>query len=236
MIYAMWRERHECRRHRHAAIDALNQRGVIDPTQARPFRDRMRLAFVGDASIGALIVRLLGRGGPSAVIRRVMAIAVHTVDAHSRRTLSHVRQKTGERLPPGADYDPAAAIDRVVAGFRVIAPLFYAQPDHVGGRFVALPRVPVLRRPCRHAFPTRTAAPQRHTATKRLQADVTFRAADTSTAEIPHRSATRCYVSGARAESDPVTKMRAVGNVDRWWHWQNLSQLTDTERGEATWR
>lgn len=56
------------------------------------------------------VVYLLKRCGPSAILGRVVAVVVSTVDGQARRTFAHVRKEVLELQPPLADLDASRSV------------------------------------------------------------------------------------------------------------------------------
>ena len=110
-----------------------------------PFCDGQRVAVEGDFARRARVNALFSLCGPSAVVRRVVAIvvdAVKTVQIAAATVIggvawlgSNVGIERGERShPPIADHNSTPAVVFPCRIIRISAFLFNAEPDRVFGR------------------------------------------------------------------------------------------------------
>ncbi len=107
-----------------------------------PFGDTVSLAVQGQASVIALVSRLLRGRGPAAIRRFVVAIGIDAVKRHARRLLAHIGKEVGEVLPSRADRDAASAVGREAGVSEIAAPRSHASPRVIRRRD-SVGRVPV---------------------------------------------------------------------------------------------
>lgn len=93
--------------------DSLPQRRVTDTGIFRPFRPSLGLAVEGNHRAVAAVSVLRFAGGPSAVLRRIMAIVINAVErVPGRGAWPHVAKKALERIPALANFDAPASVMR----------------------------------------------------------------------------------------------------------------------------
>jgi len=112
--------------------DSLMQCGFPDAESVGPFLHRHSHAAEFDHSIGAPVISLLARGGPSAIIRRVWTVYVDAVEGCPGRSRPDVSIEPHEVVAPFvADDDTAPAIQSKLRRSLVVAARLCAEPRHV---------------------------------------------------------------------------------------------------------
>ena len=100
----------------------------------------MATVLLSPAAISALLLW----GSPAAVAGLVVAVVVDAIDGMSRRrSLAHVRDEGGERLPSLTDANAPAAVPLVVRSLRVLASVFHGRPHTILGAGLAAREVTV---------------------------------------------------------------------------------------------
>ena len=93
---------------------------------------RHHLAVNFDKPVVTLISSLLNSGGPSAVLWRIGAIVINSVQGATREPRSHVSQECLEAIfPTGADGNSTATVSGIAAMVRIQAPLPHPTPRFV---------------------------------------------------------------------------------------------------------
>lgn len=98
----------------------------------RPLSNGHRLFCVGQNNIVSPIVILFGSLCPFTIIRRIWSFVIDSFDGVFRRTLSHVREKVFEHLPPLAYRNASRAVISVFFDAWVGAPSQHTSPDFIG--------------------------------------------------------------------------------------------------------
>ncbi len=115
-------------------IQPNSQRAVSDADSLGPIKQAECLAFIGQHSRLATILRLLFLGGPATVLLGVWSIWIGvSVNRRVWKWLrTHVCQKVLKGLSPSvADRDSSPAIEFVVRCIRVVAASFHRAPNAI---------------------------------------------------------------------------------------------------------
>jgi hypothetical protein len=101
-----------------------------------PCRNRERFAVVRDHAVASLVLVLLLRRRPAAILRRVRAVVVAPIKrVQRRRTFAHVGEERGEiMLPSVAHHDAASAVAWIRRVVRIRTALLRARPALVRHR------------------------------------------------------------------------------------------------------
>lgn len=108
--------------------------GVVDARVLGPFGQCFCLVAIPIANISSVVVALNLMRGPAAILWRVRAIIVDTIDfVKLGWSRTHVGVESFERVPPHTDLDAASPIVPVDIEIRVDASLPHAMPNTVLG-------------------------------------------------------------------------------------------------------
>lgn len=105
---------------------------VGDPLKAGNLLKRGHLSAIFHANVLALVVRLLDRGGPSAISRRIVAVVVDAIKRCSWRPGTHIRHEGAEIIQPSRGYgNPATAVFGVVRRSWPCAATLHCTPGSI---------------------------------------------------------------------------------------------------------
>lgn len=119
-----------------ASTQSLVKRRLFQAEPFAPLDTRQRDAVESQLVIGADVSGLFFRRRPAAIPRSIRPVAVLSIDGMTpRRARTHVRVEVLERIAPTlADDDSAAAVKRIIRGFRIQAPRANRLPRGEFGR------------------------------------------------------------------------------------------------------
>ena len=138
-VVMFWRRRDRAL-HAPARVEALSNHARWQSTFAFPLRDRLRAIVQRDLARGARVDALFLLCRPSAILGRVGAVVVDTIEtvqiassaALIGRLWSHVGVKVREGLHPAVtDSNPACAVVLIARILRIRTALFDSQPHDV---------------------------------------------------------------------------------------------------------
>jgi hypothetical protein len=75
-----------------------------------PLTERQAFSSVRNNSAVAAVIRLLSRGSPTAVLRRVIAVVVDSIDAVTFGRFTHVLKESLEAFPRSAHTDASIRV------------------------------------------------------------------------------------------------------------------------------
>lgn len=187
---------------------SLIERCITHAPHSRPLRQSMRFAFVRDEPIGALVVVLLQRHGPSTIRGLVIASLVwKAIQRVARgRSFAHVSQKCREVVAPLlAHRDSNCAVVGVGRTGRIETAHLCADPCAIGGGREGSFPVTMNGATQRGFFVALAAAPIRSAGMQQRAMHESFSAADAST----ERTMPVVFIHPPRSKSCPVAEFQS---------------------------
>lgn len=115
-----------------AIVDVVVDGAFTEPQFINPLRKRLSFSVVGNHARGASIQGLLPGRSPAAILRRVVAVIINSIQACTCGWIAHVRAKVQKGTPPPlADFYTSTAVARITYVVCVVAPANHASPGVV---------------------------------------------------------------------------------------------------------
>ena len=111
-----------------ASVNPLQDGGWVGANLTRPFAHRLGDAAKRESGVAALIVGLLSRVSPPAVIRRVVPVDINPVNGVVGWAFSHVSKEAVKGAPSSAHGNAATTVVSPLVVLRVGATGFHVSP------------------------------------------------------------------------------------------------------------
>lgn len=122
---------------------ALIQSRPVRSLDLCPFGQRKSSTVIGNFDRVHTIIHLLKSGRPSAILRRVITVAIDSIDRLSRRTLAHVGKEILKYVPALTHIDPTSSVARIFLVANIIAASPHRIPASIGTGAASPLTVPV---------------------------------------------------------------------------------------------
>lgn len=118
---------------RPSAFQPQGDYGVSESRYSRPFRDSSGFVLKCEKAIGAAVLHLLKRGGPTTVFRAIIAVIVDTIKCHPFGPFAHILDEVFICPPTITHLDSPSSISVVVRVVGVCASLNHRNPSSMQG-------------------------------------------------------------------------------------------------------